>query len=577
MSLQNLLTKLILLCIAPLVVLAVYLTVTQVQTLDADRDLEATQRARNLATAIDQYIGARVGALQMLAASPLASDAQRQKEFRQEAQAFLHNFDSHIVVIDHQQHTVLTTRPGKSGAEPALPPAVGAAALAAVERAAPTVSTTYVDSGSAETMVAIAVPGVRDGQAEFLVAALLPTRQIQQRMAQTALPPGWSLAVLDGNGVAIVRTPAEAAPPADVDDSGRFVVNTTLAPWSVVLEIPRAVYRQPLIDAAMVLAVALVGATLIGVLGGTLASRQLSRSVNSLTARPDTAPGQCIAEISEVTEIAAARRLLDESTRRRDAAEAEIRTLNASLEQRVEQRTAELLAANRELDAFAYAVSHDLRAPLRGMNGFSQALIEDYSDQLDGEAKMYLEQIGSASRKMGQLIDGLLALSRSTRGELQREPIDLSAMAARIATDLASADPTREVNVSIEPDLSLDGDAQMIEAVMTNLLSNAFKYTGRTAAPAVRVYGQEFDGQSGICVSDNGAGFDMAHAAQLFEPFRRLHRQDEFPGIGIGLATAQRIVRRHGGELSAVSAPNAGATFCLLIPASNRSAENHHA
>lgn len=576
MSLHNFLTRLILLCIAPLVILAVYLTFAQVQTLRADRDLEATQRGRNLATAIDQYIGARVGALQMLAASPLAGDARRQKEFRQEAQAFLHNFGSHIVVIDRQQNTLLTTRPGKAGQEPALPPAVGAAALAVIDRAAPTVSNVYVDSSSGETMVAIAVPGLRDGQAEYLVATALPTRQFEQQMEQVALPPGWSLAVLDGNGTTIVRTSTGAAQPSAVDASGRFIVNAALAPWSVVLEIPRTIYREPLINAATVLAIALTGATLISVLGGMLASRQLSRSVSSLTAPPGTAPAPRIVEISE---IAAAKRLLDESALHRDAAEAEIRTLNVSLEQRVAQRTAELLATNRELDAFAYAVSHDLRAPLRGMNGFSQALLEDYGDRLDGEAKLYLEQIGSASRKMGQLIDGLLALSRSTRGELQRDAIDLSAMARRITADLASADPAREVAVDIEPGLLVEGDAPMIEVVMTNLLGNAFKYTGRSAAPAVRVYAGEGGGggQRGICVADNGAGFDMAYAAQLFEPFRRLHRQEEFPGIGIGLATAQRIIRRHGGELSAVSAPNAGATFCFSIPAASRSPENHHA
>jgi len=576
MSLHNFLTRLILLCIAPLVILAVYLTFAQVQTLRADRDLEATQRGRNLATAIDQYIGARVGALQMLAASPLAGDARRQKEFRQEAQAFLHNFGSHIVVIDRQQNTLLTTRPGKAGQEPALPPAVGAAALAVIARAAPTVSNVYVDSSSGETMVAIAVPGLRDGQAEYLVATALPTRQFEQQMEQVALPPGWSLAVLDGNGTTIVRTSTGAAQPSAVDASGRFIVNAALAPWSVVLEIPRTIYREPLINAATVLAIALTGATLISVLGGMLASRQLSRSVSSLTAPPGTAPAPRIVEISE---IAAAKRLLDESALHRDAAEAEIRTLNVSLEQRVAQRTAELLATNCELDAFAYAVSHDLRAPLRGMNGFSQALLEDYGDRLDGEAKLYLEQIGSASRKMGQLIDGLLALSRSTRGELQRDAIDLSAMARRITADLASADPAREVAVDIEPGLLVEGDAPMIEVVMTNLLGNAFKYTGRSAAPVVRVYAGEGGGggQRGICVADNGAGLDMAYAAQLFEPFRRLHRQEEFPGIGIGLATAQRIIRRHGGELSAVSAPNAGATFWFSIPAASRSPENHHA
>ncbi|NMG74715.1 PAS domain S-box protein [Aromatoleum diolicum] len=251
-------------------------------------------------------------------------------------------------------------------------------------------------------------------------------------------------------------------------------------------------------------------------------------------------------------------------TERKQAADA-LRELNASLEQRVELRTAELTAANKDLDSFAYSVSHDLRAPLRAMSGFSQALLEDYRDKLGDEAKVYLDQIGIASRKMGELIEGILALSRVTRGELQRETIDLSALADRILADLRRAEPDRAIRVDIEPGMSVFGDARMIEAVMLNLLDNAWKYTARTPAPVIRVRAGDVAGRRGICVSDNGAGFDMAHADKLFQPFRRLHRQDEFPGIGIGLTTVQRIIRRHGGEIHAQAAPGQGATFCFTL------------
>jgi PAS domain S-box-containing protein len=246
-------------------------------------------------------------------------------------------------------------------------------------------------------------------------------------------------------------------------------------------------------------------------------------------------------------------------------AKREIEQLNATLEQRVVERTAELTAANGELDAFAYAVSHDLRAPLRAMSGFSQALLEDYGEQLQGEAKGYLEHIGIASRRMGALIDGILTLSRSTRGELQRDIVDLSALARRQLDELAGQEPARSVAVEVEPGLAMRGDGRMLEAAVVNLVDNAWKYSAKAAAPVIRVYGEQRGDLHWFCVADNGAGFDMAYAKRLFKPFQRLHRQDEFAGIGIGLATVQRIVHRHGGEIEAQGEPGKGARFCFTL------------
>ncbi|MEI6389581.1 MAG: PAS domain S-box protein, partial [Verrucomicrobiota bacterium] len=269
-------------------------------------------------------------------------------------------------------------------------------------------------------------------------------------------------------------------------------------------------------------------------------------------------------------------------------AESEIRELNRSLEQRVVERTAELQAANQELDAFAYAVSHDLRQPLRAMNGFSQALVEDFGAALPGAAHEFLNHIIQASQRMGELIDGLLRLSRSTRGELRRDAVDISTLAARLLGELTAAEPERRVAWTVASGLTARGDEHMIEVVLANLLGNAWKYTARqpVAKIEVGVMDQCCDGVAApaqnantpilhhsntpvFFVRDNGAGFDMKHAAKLFQPFQRLHREDEFPGIGIGLATVQRIVYRHGGTIRATAAPGQGATFSFSLSASD--------
>jgi signal transduction histidine kinase len=234
--------------------------------------------------------------------------------------------------------------------------------------------------------------------------------------------------------------------------------------------------------------------------------------------------------------------------------------------QELEDANRELEATNRELEAFSYSVAHDLRAPLRGMNGFAQVLLDGYQDKLDAEGKDWLREILQNAQKMGTLIDALLSLARLTRSELRRQPLDLSAVVKSAAARLSASDPARHVEWSIEDHHRTDADATLADALVQNLLGNAWKFTGKVGAARIEFGATQKDGTRAFFVRDNGAGFDMAYAAKLFGPFQRLHTVDEFPGTGIGLATVQRIVRRHGGRIWAEGAVGAGATFFFTFP-----------
>jgi PAS domain S-box-containing protein len=245
-------------------------------------------------------------------------------------------------------------------------------------------------------------------------------------------------------------------------------------------------------------------------------------------------------------------------------AEQKVRQLNRSLERRIQERTRELKDAYDELESYSYAVAHDLRSPLRVINGFAQALAED-NPAMDAASQAHLEHIKGASRKMGQLIDGLLQLSQYARGELGLQPMSLSNLSTRMLEDLARVHPDRQVRWEVEPGLEIQGDPPLIEALMQNLLHNAWKYTASTEQAVIQVFSHISNGERHYCVRDNGAGFDMSRSQKLFQPFQRLHMPHEFTGLGIGLATARRIVLRHGGELKAQGEPGKGATFCFTL------------
>ncbi len=265
----------------------------------------------------------------------------------------------------------------------------------------------------------------------------------------------------------------------------------------------------------------------------------------------DNSPNAVVASFTDISE--------------RKQAEEKIHQLNAQLEMRVSQRTSDLEASNKELESFAYSVSHDLRAPLRAVNGFAQALEDDFGGVIADDGRGYIKRIKEASRRMGLLIDDLLRLSRVARSSMRREAVDLSAMATRIIEEFRRQEPGRIVNASIASGLIVEGDAHLLKVGLENLLSNAWKFTAKEQETRLEMAAESRNGEQVFWIRDNGAGFDMRYSDKLFGAFERLHKFDEFEGTGIGLATVKRIVERHGGRVWGEGRPGGGATFYFTL------------
>ena len=246
-------------------------------------------------------------------------------------------------------------------------------------------------------------------------------------------------------------------------------------------------------------------------------------------------------------------------------AQHEIERLNAELELRVLERTNQLKETINELESFSYSVSHDLRTPLRSIDGFSQSLLEDYADKLDQQGQDYLHRVRAASQRMAGIIDDMLKLSRVTRSVMIHKEVDLSALAHSVADELRSTEPERKAEFIIQEGLTVEGDPQLLRAVLENLLGNAWKFTSQHETARIEFGITKAEGKREYYVRDDGAGFDMSYAEKLFVPFQRLHGYSEFAGTGIGLSIVQRIIQRHGGRIWAEGSPEQGAAFYFTL------------
>jgi signal transduction histidine kinase len=430
-----------------------------------------------------------------------------------------------------------------------------------------------------------------------LILALRPDR-LPSLTDVRGLPRGSTVSIVDVRGPLLARISAEGAPglaphsgntssqspprteavrqPAATDDRviGHAVADR--APWVVYVDAPteialisaRADFVRDLVIGSVMLALALLLAWLIAE-RITAPIRQLTADAAALGAghlsrRTDVRAGGEIGVLAGAfNETAGSIEQLVGSLR---ITQSELRALNIHLEQRVRDRTAQLDSLNSELEAFSFSVSHDLRAPLRRIDQFSVALLEDYGDRLDDEGRLMLERLSAGCEQMSVLIDDLLRLSRVSRAELEYQRVDLGTIAAEVVAELRVAMPDHPVTVSIADGMVVHGDASLLRVVLQNLLSNAWKFTRGVTEPRVEVGVATLEGTPAFYVRDNGVGFDSTKADRLFRAFQRLHDSRDFEGTGIGLATVQRIVHRHGGRVWADSSVGNGATFWFTVP-----------
>ena len=478
----------------------------------------------------------------------------------------------------------------------------------AIKTRQPFVSGVYVSKATKRSVISIAVPVTESGAVRGVLVGALSLNKLSEFISRIGRHDGSVLYVVDEKGFLIAHSEGrgttllenlrenkivqevlagktgtmEFADPAQDENLLDAYVPIKRLGWGVVAEQPISIAFAPVAKLVRWIFWLAVIFTIVAVILAWTLSRFLTAPLSRLTeATKKIASGDYTARVSlqsrdemgtlansfnEMAEqLEITQKRLKQEIHERVLAQETTHRLNMELEQRVRERTAQLEATNKELEAFSYSVSHDLRAPLRGIYGFSEALAEDYTDKLDEQGKDYLKRVCAASERMGQLIDELLQLSRVTRSELRHEAVDLTALAKDVATELQESKPERQVEFNIAEGLATYGDQRLLQVMLQNLLGNAWKFTGRASQAKIEFGMDQPNGKPSYYVRDNGAGFDMAYADKLFHAFQRLHETSEFEGTGIGLATVQRIVHRHGGQVWAEGAVGEGATFFFTI------------
>lgn len=433
----------------------------------------------------------------------------------------------------------------------------------------------------------------RKGKKVGVIGVPLDLRKLNAVMATSwHKSPQTSIVVVDGNGMVLADTEEPGAVgskfsrrlvPCDVaavDDfhyhwiDGKGVERlVNAAPvdgrgWTVMTTIPLSKARELALSISRVSLLVSFSAGLMAMMMAWWFGRTMIREMKELlTGMGEIERGnfEYSMKLSGTAELEHVAESFNDMAERLRGSEAELRALNVDLERRVHERTIQLEHANRELESFSYSISHDLNAPLRRIEGFSRVLQEDYGECLDNEGRRLITRIEYAARQMSDMVNGMLNLSRLSRGDFKRQTVDLSMMAHEILNGLAGCCPERRVQIDIAGDIRVDADPSLLRVLLENLLGNAWKYT-RTREEAEIAVGVLHQGDETIFfVRDNGVGFDMSRADRLFTPFQRMHRVEEFEGDGIGLTTVQRIVQRHGGRIWAAAAVDQGATFFFTL------------